>query len=227
MTQQTFFVEPSPESAIPSAATQPGRSAASLEYNGPPQVIVPRVPTFFISTGMREYFGFRATQDEVASAGRAIKDLEKIATDGNVLGIPATLPPPLAHALARALEWRKQRERAEALLTYAQEGDGRAWKVALTLLAEMKPLYEFAASKDGNFARKYPGLDAVMKAGKASSKKANKTKKQKKVAKEAALKKAQVDAAKAAADAAKAAAAAAKGAGGATATPHKSITVNT
>ena len=112
------------------------------------------------------------------------------------------------------MAWRPLRQPAEAWDAYVKSQYGMAWKNALTLLDQVKPLFLMAVAKDSRLASKYQGLAEMFDAPKEVAKLANATKK----------KNAKTRAAATAAQAA--AATSVESAATAPATTPKSVTVN-
>jgi hypothetical protein len=180
-------------------------------------------------TGFRGHY---PTKIELAAMAGAISDLGRFTDYATLLGTAATPAETFADALTTGVEWRSQRDSAEAWEAYAKAQDALAWKTAMTMMDEVKPLFLLAASKDATLVSTYPRLAQLLDAGKVIAKQANATKQKNaktKAVNAAAAAKAATDAATASAVAAATAAgeAAGKAAAATTAvTPGSSVTVN-
>jgi trimeric autotransporter adhesin len=190
----------------------------------PPSQTAPTVPNGFSAPDMREFMGFRPNRTELSAMPAAINDLGNFVDYAALLGIGAPAATSVSGAITLGVQWRAQRGLAEAWDTYAKTQDAIAWKAALTLLEELKPLFLGAVVKKPELATTYPGLAQIFNAGKATSKQAEVTRK--KNAKAAAVAAAATATAAQAAAVASAAAEATKAVATTAVTP-KSVTVNT
>ncbi len=176
----------------------------------PPDVDIPSPPVGFMAPSWRDFLGYRPSSREIAAASTVVANLGSadnwVATFGSAVPSAASL----ATALSLGLEWGEMRSATAAWDVYAKAEYSMAWKSALLLLDQLKPVFFGAIAKDPALASQYPGLMQMFDAPKAVAKQAVATKKKNAKAK-----------AVAAAPAAQAAAAAAPAA-----TAGKTVTVN-
>jgi hypothetical protein len=187
----------------------------------PPAVTMPTRPAGFVAPSPRVYQGFHPSSSEVEAASTAVVELTGFANYGSVFGPLAPTAAAVANALNLAVQWRNMRDSTESWDAYVRAEDGLAWKNALTLADELKPLFLIAVSKNSALAQQYPGLAQLFGAPKQVAKQGLATKK----------KNAKTSAAKAAAAAPAAAAGAAvqaapEVASAASPASPKSVTVN-
>lgn len=206
----------SPGSTPTTTAASPSPAATTTVSNvvaAPPAVTLPTPPDGFIAPNMADFRGFHPTKTELAAAMGTVSDLGKFADYLTVLGTAAPDAVATANAVSVAMRWRMMRGPTETWDAYVRAQDAMAWKVAITLLDELKPLFLIAAAKNSTLATTYPGLAQMFNAAKATARTATATKKKN---------------AKAAASAAASAAATAEAVKAATApaAPPKAVTVN-
>jgi hypothetical protein len=135
------------------------------------------VPAGFVPPDYRDFLGFRPTSRELGAAGAAIADLQRFSDYLTVLGSAAPPAASIAAALSLGTEWRAMRDTTESWDEYARAQDAMAWKNALTLLDELKPLFLNAVAKSAVLASQYPGLTQLFDAQRAPAKQAVATRK--------------------------------------------------
>jgi hypothetical protein len=165
--------------APPTVTTALPAPALTSVPDAPPAGTAPIVPNGFAAPDMREFVGYRPNQLELTAMPAAISDLGKFVDYAALLGIGAPATTTVVGAITLGVQWRAQRGLAEAWDTYVRTQDAIAWKAALMLLEELKPLFLGAVAKKPELATTYPGLSQIFNASKASSKQANVTKKKK------------------------------------------------
>ena len=114
--------------------------------------------------------GYRPTSREIAAATTAIADLGSFDDYVAVLGSAVPTAASIASALQLGVSWRGMRDSTATWDVYAKAQDGMAWKNALTLLDELKPVFLGAVAKNASLATKYPGLMQMFDAPKALAK---------------------------------------------------------
>jgi hypothetical protein len=191
------------------ARTIDRHASKTIEYvlGAAPAVVIPQVPSGFVLPVMSLYMGYRPTQIEVAHASGAAVDLRAWSDLAPPVSSAAPSAKVVADALSRAMEWRAMRGAVQALQAYVTAGDAHAWKTALLLVEELKPLFAYAVKKSAVLAETYPSLTALMGAGQGGAQRANATKRSKakqkaEAAQAAALAEAVAEALKAKTDAA-------------------------
>jgi len=148
-------------STAPTTSTMPALTSADTPA---PSGLAPSVPADFVAPDMREFSGYRATRSELLVASAVVTDLGKFTSYAVTLGILAPPSASIASAVTLGLEWRAQRTSAEAWAGYTKVQDAIAWKGALVLLDELRPLFQAAVSKDATLATAYPGLTKLFNA---------------------------------------------------------------
>ena len=154
----------SSNAAAPPAATDAVTSEAAVVpamqriWGQPPSAVSPRPPAGFVAPSSRFYRGFHPTTSELRAASLAIADLGRLGDSSTLLGPAAPSSTAVAAALDLALQWRAAREASAAWDEYVRAQDGMAWKDALTLVDQLKPLFRIAAARSTNVARDYPGI---------------------------------------------------------------------
>jgi len=201
-------------------------SSVPSNLSAPPDVTLPQIPVGFVAPSARAFFGYYATEAEVSAAPLALHDLGNFASYTAILGASAPSVSSVTGTLTMALDWRASRVAAEAWAAYATTQDYVAWKAALMVLDDLKPLFLLAVKKNADLATQYAGLVQLFDAGKLVAAEAAVTRK--KNAKSKAAKAAQA-ATSATVTAGTAPATAAASGGTATAVPvaPKSTTVTT
>jgi hypothetical protein len=183
----------------------------------PPSVISPTPPAGFVMPGADEYSGYHPSSKELAAASTVVADLLTPGNDyAQDFGSRAPSVASVAKALQVALAWRDLRGSADAWDRYVRAEDGLAWKAAMLLLDQLKPIFLIAVAQDPELATQYAGLAQMFGAPKLVAQKSSATKKQN------AKTRAVADAAAAQAAAVSSAVAAAT----APATPAKTVTVS-
>lgn len=143
----------------------------------PPDVTIPTRPAGFVAPSPRVYQGFHPSKAEVRAASTAVVELTGFASYASVFGPLAPTAPTVANALNVAVQWRNMRDSTEAWDEYVRAEDGLAWKDALTLADELKPLFLIAVSKNPALAQQYPGLAELFGAPREVAKQGLATKK--------------------------------------------------
>jgi hypothetical protein len=179
-------------------------------------VDIPSPPAGFIAPSWRDFLGYRPTSREIAAATTAIADLGSFDDYVAVLGSAVPAAASIATALQLGVGWRGMRDSTATWDVYAKAQDSMAWKNALTLLDELKPVFLGAVAKNPALATKYAGLMQMFDAPKVVAELATATKKKNAKAKAAAT----------AAQAAAAPAAAPAATAETQATTGKTVTVN-
>lgn len=162
-------VRPSTDSTPSNAAAPPAATAAVTSeaaplpalpriFGQPPSATCPSPPAGFIAPNSRHYRGFHPTTSELRAASLAIADLGRLGNLTALLGPAAPSSTAVAAALDLALKWRAAREASSAWDAYVRAQDGMAWKDALTLVDQLKPLFHIAAARSRDVANRYPGI---------------------------------------------------------------------
>jgi len=175
--------EASPAPVLTTATATPTVSpSATALVDSPPDGAVPTPPKGFIQTSPRQYQGWRPKTAQVAVAGLIVTELETASDYAAQFGGAAPDAMMLANALDVASRWRALRTAADAFQAYARAEDGMAWKAALTMLAQLEPLYAAALTRDASVADTYPALNrwfdipkAIAQGAAATKKKARKS----------------------------------------------------
>ena len=145
--------------------------------NPPPEQDIPSPPAGFMAPDPRDFLGYRPRSREIAAASTVVADLgsadDWVATFGSTVPSAATL----ATALSLGLEWGEMRSATAAWDVYAKAEYSMAWKSALLLLDQLKPVFLGAVAKDPALAQQYPGLMQMFDAPKAVAKQAVATRK--------------------------------------------------
>jgi hypothetical protein len=212
------------DSTVTTSATQPPVVATSNPMppdvaDEPPTLTLPPVPGDFSPVAMSSFRGHYPNKLELSAMPKAMGDLGRFVNYAALLGGAAPAASAVVATVDRALDWREIRDSMEAFSAYVKAEDGIAWKSAMNMLDEVRPLFAFAASKDPSLITAYPWLAQLLAASKAPALKAVASR----------MKKAKSDAATAAATATAVAVAAATAEATAKApTPAtpKSVTVN-
>lgn len=142
----------------------------------PPEVVIPSPPGGFKAPVMHDFMGFHPSTRQLTAATTAIADLLGI---GDLAALVGPLAPPagaVAAALRLGMEWRQVRDETNAWDAYVRAQDAMAWKAALQLVDELKPLFLLAVSKDPSLASQYAGLTELFGAPKVAATKAAATK---------------------------------------------------
>jgi len=160
---------PTPPPATTPVAAPPADPAPSTTAGAPPVVSIPPVPAGFVAPVPHAYAGYNPSARLLAAAADAIANLQSF--DVTVLGPLAPPPATLASALQVALGWRALRVPSAAWDAYVRAQTGLAWRTALTLLDELKPLFLAAVAKSPDLAVQYQGLAQVFDAPKQAAKK--------------------------------------------------------
>ena len=163
------------------AAASPSRPVV---VGPPPEVTVPGPPPGFVAPGASKYLGYIPTTHELAEARTAIADLRKFSDYGAVLGSAAPDAAAVASAIEIGMQWRQMRPAAAMWDAYVRAQNGMAWRVALTLLSELKPLFRAAAAKDPGLLTTYQGLAGMLEAPKVVAKQSAATRRKRKRAKD-------------------------------------------
>jgi hypothetical protein len=141
----------------------------------PPAVTLPAVPTGFVAPNLRTFRGSYPNKLEVAAMPKAANELGQFVDYAVLLGAAATPAPAVIDAINRGLAWRTLRGDAEAWEQYVKSEDAMQWKSTMGILAEIKPLFLFALSKNPSLATSYPWLTQLLVSGKEIAKLANAT----------------------------------------------------
>ena len=143
----------------------------------PPDVVIPSPPVGFMAPSWRDFLGYRPTSREIAAATTAIADLGNFDDYVAVLGSAVPTAASIASALQLGVSWRGMRDSTATWDVYAKAQDSMAWKNALTLLDELKPVFLGAVAKNPALATKYAGLMQMFDAPKVVAEQATATKK--------------------------------------------------
>jgi hypothetical protein len=128
----------------------------------PPDVIVPSPPPNYVAADRTGYLGYLPTKGEGFAADGAVADLERFKDYWTVLGGSAPVPADVAGAIRAALAWRRMRDATATWEAYVREQYGRAWRIALTYIAQLRPLYRIALANDRVKSTAYPNLTALV-----------------------------------------------------------------
>ncbi len=131
-----------------------------------PRESLPSPPAGFVPLKYRDFLGFRPTSREVAAASLVITDLARNDDYQATFGSTAPTVARITDILQAALAWRNLRSRTEAWDEYVKAQDALAWKLALTCLADLRPLFLAAVGQKQAIARMYPGLVQMFEAPK-------------------------------------------------------------
>jgi hypothetical protein len=161
--------------------TSPAQPAASTV--GPaPNVVMPTPPDGYSRPGRYAFTGYAPSPRMLAAIPQAIADLEAFTDMVTVLGPLAPSGAVIADALGVGLSWRPLIVPSDVWAAYVGAQNGKAWKTASQLLAELKPFFLAATAKSAQLAQKYQGLTELLNAAKvsaqqgAATKRANKAK---------------------------------------------------
>jgi hypothetical protein len=171
---------PTASGTVP-AATSPPLPAA---LNAPPDVVFP-TPDGFQAPIARDFSGYRPTERLILAATTAINDLGNVDDYVAVFGSAVPAASKVAGAIALGIQWRDMRDLTETWDAYVRAQDALAWKAALLLLDELKPVFLNAIAKNGALASQYPGLTQLFQAPREYAKQAAATKAKKAKAKAA------------------------------------------
>jgi hypothetical protein len=222
---------------LPSAATSTPTAASSYALaakagaDSPPKVTLPSVPTDFTEPMMRTFRGLYPNKIELAEMPDAEAELRGFPDYASIMGSATTPAEDFANALELGRAWRKLRDESAAWDTYVKAQDAKAWKTAMAMLDDVRPIFQRAAQKNTALVLVYPALTALFDGTKMMAK-ASASARAAKAKSDAA---AAATAAKAASDAATATAVAAANAAGiatgraesaAAAVTPKAVTVN-
>lgn len=161
----------------PVVAAPAGASTLPGVVSPPPDGDIPSVPAGFVVPNYRDFLGFRPSSRELGAASAVIADLQRFSDYPTVLGSAAPPAAAIAAALTLGTEWRAMRDTTESWDEYAKAQDAMAWKNALTLLDELKPLFLNAVAKNATLAQQYLGLAQMFDAQRAPARQAAVTKK--------------------------------------------------
>jgi hypothetical protein len=142
------------------------------------------VPAGWVAPGSSAYLGYIPSSRELAAATTAIADLTRFRDYAAVLGSAAPDTAAVASAISAGLQWREMLPAAAAWDAYVRAQNGMAWRAALTLLSELKPLFRAAAAKDLGLLAQYPGLAAMLDAPKVVARQSAATRKKRTKAKQ-------------------------------------------
>ena len=175
-----------PTTATSPVVAVPGQSASPNAVNPPPEQNIQSPPAGFVAPDPRDFLGYHPSSREIAAASTVVANLGSadswVATFGSTVPSAATL----ATALSLGLEWGQMRSATEAWEVYVKAEYSMAWKSALLMLDQLKPVFFGAIAKDPALAQQYPGLMQMFDAPKAVAKQASATKKKNAKAKAAA-----------------------------------------
>jgi hypothetical protein len=132
-----------------------------------PAASVPSPHPGFVMPDSRTYRGYQPTTHELLAMQEAITNLEAFHDFAEVLGKAAPPATELINALTWAMQWSALRQPAADWDAYVRAQTGMAWKQAVVLLGELKPLFENAIAHDRALAVKYHGLTELFEAPKA------------------------------------------------------------
>jgi len=217
-----------PATTADTTTTATSATSASPGQADPlPTSTAPAVPSTAKSQTLKGFKGNYPNGLELQAMPGAMSDLGRFVDYTAMLGNAATPADTVVSLVTTGLAWRAQRDAAEAWDAYVKVEDGLAWRSAMNVLDEVRPLFLFAVSKNPELATVYPWLTQLFQAPKAVAKQANATKAKKAKVAKTNTTTAESNAVAAATAAAAAATAAADKATTATGTPSKSVTVNT
>jgi hypothetical protein len=140
-------------------------------------VTIPSPPTGFVELSLVDYRGFHVSKKEVAAASTAIADLASFTSYQALLGGSAPEASAVSSALSLGLGWRTLRDLTDTWDAYVRTQDAMAWKAALMLLDELKPLFLIAVAKNPELAAQYAGLARMFAVPKMSAEAAAVTRK--------------------------------------------------
>jgi len=149
-------------------ALPPAIAAPSLPnvVNPPPDEDIPSPPAGFVAPSPHDFLGHRPTSREIAAAttviGNLASDSDYVATFGTTVPSAAAI----ASALQLGIEWLGMRDSTEAWDAYVKAQYGMAWKNALMLLDQLKPVFLGAIERNATLASKYQGLTEMFDAAK-------------------------------------------------------------
>jgi hypothetical protein len=144
-----------PPATAPSAATA---VATPSVVDQPPTLTYPAIPVTYLAPDKREVDGYYPSKMELAAMAGVVDDLNAFTDYSLTLGNKVAPAATLAGWISTALAWRALRNETEQWIAYVLGEDALSWKVALTGLDDLKPLFAFAASKDATLVTKYPSL---------------------------------------------------------------------
>ncbi len=143
----------------------------------PPDVVVPSPPPNYFAAERRQYLGYLPTKSESHAADWAVNDLERFKDYWTALGSSAPIPADVAKAIRAAQAWRTMRDATATWEAYVREQYGQAWRVALTYIARLRPLYRIAMASGRVRATEYPNLTALVELPKLVARQSAETKK--------------------------------------------------
>jgi len=175
---------PIPASSGATPATNPivmtglgtATSLVTSDADPAPDVVIPTVPATFREPNLRVFKGFYPNQSELASMAGAVSDLARFVDYNALLGTAIGPAQTLANSITEGIKWRTLRDATETWDTYVRVEDALAWKAAMTLIDDVKPIFLFAAQKNASIATTYPALAKLFGAEKEAAKQGAATK---------------------------------------------------
>ena len=162
-------------STVSTTATPPTSTPSVVD--APPENSVPTPPPGFVDIDGKEFYGLHPKTAQVAVAPVVVAELTSSTDYESRFGATAPAAQTVANALEIAYQWRLVRTATEAWSRYVGTEDGLAWKNALTLLAQLEPLFDAAVVRDPSVATEYPGLVRFFDSPSVVARKAAATKK--------------------------------------------------
>jgi hypothetical protein len=155
------------------AAASPAPAGVPMVGDDPPTARVPKVPLTFVPQGLSRFRGFYPNRLALAAMPGALVDLARFTDyDAKLGNATVATSATVALSINRGIAWRKLRDASESWDAYVKTQDALAWKTAMTLLADVRTLFELAVSKNSSLAAAYPRLVELLDASKAGVKQA-------------------------------------------------------
>jgi hypothetical protein len=145
----------------------------------PPSVITPTPPDGFVPIGAEGYRGYHPSTKELAAASTVVGQLQQPGCNyAELFGSAAPSAASVVNALQIGLGWRNLRVPADAWDQYVKTEDGLAWKSAMLLLDQLKPIFLTAIAQNAALATQFSGLAEMFGARRTAAAKGGATRKQ-------------------------------------------------
>jgi len=156
--------------ALSPLSTVANRAAPPNIASPVPNALIPAPPAGFVPDAARDFLGYRPSSRMLSAATTALANLRTFATYGQVFGSAAPDADVVLGALDLAIQWRAMRDLTATWDLYVRTQDGLAWKAALTILDQLKPLFLNASATNPALATQYAGLTSFFEAPKVAAK---------------------------------------------------------
>jgi hypothetical protein len=152
------------------AVTSSYALAAKAVADTPPDVTLPSVPTDFTEPMMSTFRGHYPNKVELAEMPKAEEELRQFTDYATIMGSTTTPAVDFANALELGRAWRKLRTESATWDTYVKAQDAKAWKTAMAMLDDVRPIFQRAVLKTAALGLAYPALVALFDATKTVAK---------------------------------------------------------